>query len=272
MAKVLILGGSGLLGRALQRRRRSGHELSATHCRNPMEHSRAFDLRASMALPAGRFDVVICSLPLAKILMETKTDLAQAARPLCASFGMAKPILLSTDAVFSGREGHYSESAKPDPVTDYGRAQAGLDGIFLGACPAGLIVRTSFLFGGRAPHFDKRLGPLLNRSIRSVDQRWPSNIFRSPTEVDFCADAIWRCVESDQHGIMNICGERMSIRDFFAKALLARGPFELPPPYYESRDDVAVDTSLDPRAMESKLGIDHRAGWDWYFQNAAGET
>jgi len=267
MAKVLILGGSGLLGRALQRQRRSGYAISTTHHHNPSEESRAFDIRATMKVPAGDFDIVICSLPLAKILMEEKADPAQLARPLCTSFGGAKPVLLSTDAVFSGREGHYSERASPDPITDYGRAQAALDQIFLSTCPTGLVVRTSFLFGGRAPHFDKRMAPLLNGSMRSVDQRWPSNIFRSPTEVDFCADAIWRCIETGQHGIMNICGERMSIREFFAKALERRGTFELPPPYRETRGDVAVDTSLDPRLMESKLSIDHKAGWDWYFRS-----
>src|SRR5213594_4250924 len=63
MARVLILGGSGLLGRALQRRQRSGDELSVTHHSNPIEGSCPFDIRGTMEVPSQGFDVVICSLP-----------------------------------------------------------------------------------------------------------------------------------------------------------------------------------------------------------------
>jgi len=264
MARVLILGGSGLLGRALQRRKRPGDELSVTHHRNPFDGSLAYDIRSRFEIPSRDFDIVVCSLPLAKILMETAGEAGQAARRLCGSFGGARPILLSTDAVFSGRRGYYREDAEPDPITDYGQAQAALDQAFLELCPVGLVVRTSFLFGGRAPHFDKRLGPLLNGATRIAEQRWPENIFRSPTEVDFCAESIWRCLERGRHGVMNICGERMSIHTFFATALAAHGDIVLPPPFLETRAEVAIDTSLDPGLMESKLGIDRATGWEWY--------
>ena len=264
MARILILGGSGLLGRALQRRKRPGDALTVTHHRNALAGSLAFDIRGAFEIPSPDFDVVICSLPLAKLLMEIAGESAEIARRLCGSFGGARAILLSTDAVFSGRQGDYREESATDPVTDYGRSQAALDETFLALCPTGLVVRTSFLFGGRAPHFDKRLGPLLTGAASTADQRWPGNIFRSPTEVDFCAEAIWRCVETGHHGVMNICGERMSIHQFFATALAARGDFALPSPFVETRADVAVDTSLNPGLMEAQLGMDRAMGWAWY--------
>jgi dTDP-4-dehydrorhamnose reductase len=268
MARILILGGSGLLGRALQRRKRAGDEVSFTHHRNTLAGSLAFDLRSTFKMPEGNWDVVICSMPVAKILIEADKP-RERARDLFDSFGAARPVLLSTDAVFSGRHGNYREDSPTDPITDYGRAQATLDEAFLVQCPAGLVVRTSFLFGGRAPHFDKRLGPLLDGAVSSAEQRWPENIFRSPTEVDFCAEAIWRCIEHGRHGIINVCGERMSIRQFFATALSVRGTFTLPPPYVETRSDVAVDTSLDPRMMEAQLGVSRAMGWAWYRQPPA---
>ncbi|HEX6120643.1 MAG TPA: sugar nucleotide-binding protein [Dongiaceae bacterium] len=270
MVKALILGGSGLLGRALQRRARPADVLHCTHHSNRIEGSQAFDIRAGFAVPAQDFDVVVCALPLARVLLETAADRQRLARQVCASLRGARPILLSTDAVFSGRAGSYREDSRTDPVTEYGGAQAALDDIFLSTCPRGLVVRTSFLFGGRAPHFDKRLGPLWMGKASSAAQRWAGNIFRSPTEVDFCAEAIWRCAENNRTGVINICGERMSIHAFFATALSARGDFALPPPSVETRTDVAVDTSLDPGLMESALGIDRTTGWAWFRATSAG--
>ena len=268
MARILILGGSGLLGRALQRRERAGDEVSFTHHRNARAGSLDYDLRSTFKIPEGAWDVVICSMPLAKILMEADKP-RERTRDLLGSFGAAKAVLLSTDAVFSGRHGNYREDSPTDPITDYGRAQAALDEAFLVQCPAGLVVRTSFLFGGRAPHFDKRLAPLLAGAVSSAEQRWPENIFRSPTEVDFCAEAIWRCIEHGRRGVINVCGERMSIRQFFTTALSLRGEFSPPPPYVETRPDVAIDTSLDPGIMETQLGIDRAMGWAWYRQTPA---
>lgn len=264
VVKVLVIGGSGLLGRALQRRARPSDQLVVTHHGNPVEGSRGFDIRTAFEVPAEDFDAVVCALPLARILIETKNQRDRLTRQLCDSLRHTRPVLLSTDAVFSGREGCYDEQAVPDPITDYGRAQAALDETFLQACPNGLVVRTSFLFGGRAPDFDKRLGPLRAGKTASAEQQWPGNIFRSPTEVDFCAEAIWRCVERRQVGVMNICGERMSIHAFFAAALSACGRFVVPPPTVEKRPDVAVDTSLDPALMETALGIDRTTGWAWF--------
>lgn len=264
VGSALVIGGSGLLGRALQRRARPADSLRVTHHRHQLEASHGFDIRASFQVPAEDHDVVICSLPLAKILIETGDERARLEQTLCKSLRHVRSVLLSTDAVFSGREGNYREDAAPDPVTEYGRGQAALDARFLDVCPRGLVVRTSFLFGGRAPHFDKRLGPLLTGGVPSAEQRWPGNIFRSPTEVDFCAEAIWRCIEAGKTGVINICGERMSIHGFFAAALPARGDFALPPPVVETRADVAVDTSLDPGLMESELGIDRTTGWAWF--------
>lgn len=270
MVRALIVGGSGLLGRALRRRARPGAELRLTHHAHPVAGSEAFDIRDGFAVPAQDADVAICTLPLAKLLIETGAERQHLMRQLCGSLRGVRSVLLSTDAVFSGRAGCYREDAPPDPITDYGRAQAALDAAYLDACPGGLVVRTSFLFGGRAPDFDKRLGPLLSGKVDSAAQKWPGNIFRSPTEVDFCADAIWRCVERRRAGIINICGERMSIHGFFSAALAARGDFALPAPVQETRPDVAVDTSLDPGLMEAALGVDRATGWAWFRATALG--
>ncbi len=272
MTRVLVVGGSGLLGQALYRRRRPGHRLALTHHRNPVEGSRPFDAGAATQFPFEGHDIVVLALPLAKTLMEKSGKrAAEDARAMFENLHGARPILLSTDAVFRGTQGLYDERADPDAVTEYGRTQAMLDTVFLDVCPNGLVVRTSFLFGGRSPHFDKRLAAFDDGSATTRDQAWPANIFRSPTEVDFCAEAIWRSAEVGARGILNVCGERMSIWEFFERALSVRLPnLEMPAAVREERTAIAVDTSLNPSQMERTLGLDHGTGWDWYFDTWRG--
>lgn len=262
--RCLILGGSGLLGRALGRRRHPAHEIAATHFGNPRDGSIAFDIRESFSLPAGHFDLVVVAIPLAKILLQAPDD---AARRFCRGLSRLRAILMSTDAVFSGRAGYYDERAVPDASSDYGRSQAKLDELFLQACPGGLVVRTSFLFGGRAPYFDRRLAPFIEGASQTHTQAWPGNIYRSPTEADFCAEAVWQCVEKNVTGILHVCGERMSIHDFFVRALSGRGDFKIPPPSIERRPDIAIDTSLNPALMDRLLDIDHTSVWRWHAGN-----
>ena len=68
---------------------------------------------------------------------------------------------------------------------------------------------------------------------------------------------------------MNICGERMSIRQFFADRPFFAGEFSAASAHVETRPDVAIDTSLDPGIMETQLGIDRAMGWAWYRQTPA---
>lgn len=77
------------------------------------------------------------------------TNVARAA----ASIG-ARLVHLSTDVVFAGRSRAYSETDRPDPVTDYGRwkAQAEID--VVAAHPGAVLVRTSLIYG------TERLAPI----------------------------------------------------------------------------------------------------------------
>ena len=56
-------------------------------------------------------------------------------------------ISLSTDYVFDGRQGPYSEQDKPQPLSVYGRTKLESERIVLDAAVDGLVVRTLWLYG-----------------------------------------------------------------------------------------------------------------------------
>lgn len=62
-----------------------------------------------------------------------------AAFPLQLSMAHMKVIHISTDCVFSGRAGPYSESDTPDPTSAYGMSKA------LGESPRAMVIRTSLV-------------------------------------------------------------------------------------------------------------------------------
>jgi dTDP-4-dehydrorhamnose reductase len=168
--KVLILGGSGMLGHRLWLDLGPAYETWATlRSTGPMEGYGVFDLKRACypidalrvddlarALAAVRPDCVINCIGLIKQLnqdplaaLELNAVLPHRLAHLCAAAG-ARLIHISTDCVFSGAAGNYAESAPSDATDIYGRTK------FLGevAYPHCLTLRTSII--GRELH--TRLG------------------------------------------------------------------------------------------------------------------
>jgi dTDP-4-dehydrorhamnose reductase len=113
--RLLVAGGTGLLGRAVAAEARArGHDVRAPG-------SRELDLREP--IPFLHADAVVnCAYvqrgpDLRAVTVEGAVALAGA----CAAAG-ARLVQLSTDLVFAGRSAPYTPADEPDPVDDYGRA------------------------------------------------------------------------------------------------------------------------------------------------------
>ncbi|MEU3710433.1 sugar nucleotide-binding protein [Streptomyces catenulae] len=139
---LLIVGGSGFLGReAARQARAAGHTVTATFA------TRAGDLpgvrRAPLDLRRGE--------EITRMLGETRPDAVLNAayrrgdRAVTADGAIrlaravtrygARLVHVSSDAVFSGAAVHYDESAPPDPLTPYGAAKAAAETAIRGCAP-----------------------------------------------------------------------------------------------------------------------------------------
>jgi dTDP-4-dehydrorhamnose reductase len=162
--RVLILGGDGMLGHRLLQQFAQRHETRAT-LRQPLEAYCQFGLfnrgnaydgvdardPGAVSRVVSKFepDAVINAIGIVKqrtgagndvLAMEVNALFPHLVARVCRSRG-ARLVHLSTDCVFSGEKGNYSEQDRPDPVDVYGFSK------LLGEAggPGVLTLRTSMI-------------------------------------------------------------------------------------------------------------------------------
>ncbi len=210
--RVLVVGGTGYLGRALTAAARAaGH-----HVRAP--GSAEFDLR--QAVPVLDADVVVnCGyVPRGPHLQAVTVDGAIALAHAAAAQGI-RLIQLSTDLVFAGRPEPYTPEDVPDPVDDYGRAKAAMERGVLDALPRALVVRTSLLWGATEPGPQERL---VQRACAGEPITFFTNEVRCPIEVDVLARELVDELTAPSHGIVHRAGDEPLDRLAFAHRIAER--------------------------------------------------
>jgi len=115
----------------------------------------------------------------------------------------ARLVHISSDAVFSGIDVDYDETAVPDPVYRYGAAKAAAETAVKAIAPAAAIVRTSLILGdGRGAH------EILTHRLVSgqADGALFTDEIRKPVHVDDLAEAILELATIEYEGVLNVAG------------------------------------------------------------------
>lgn len=125
---------------------------------------------------------------------------------LLAGLSADIPLLFfSTDLVFDGRKGNYTEDDAPNPLTVYGETKVAAEQVVL-ANPNHIVVRSS-LNGGKSPTGDRGFTDELVTAWRAG--RIPTlftDEFRSPLLADVTARAVWELVDRQARGIHHVAG------------------------------------------------------------------
>jgi dTDP-4-dehydrorhamnose reductase len=124
----------------------------------------------------------------------------------------AHTIHISTDYVFDGKNGPYTEEDKPNPISYYGRTKLASENVLKSSGTRYTVVRTNVLFGpakfGR-PDFVK----WVVNSLRAGKQiRIVTDQFGNPTYLDDLVDGIVSIETLEAEGLYNIGG-----RDFLTR-------------------------------------------------------
>jgi dTDP-4-dehydrorhamnose reductase len=119
-------------------------------------------------------------------------------------------IFFSTDLVFDGRKGDYSESDTVNPLSVYAETKAAAERIVL-ANPKHTVIRTS-LNGGISPTGDRGFNEQLRLAFeRGQMLRLFSDEFRCPIPAIVTARAVWELAAREASGLFHIAGgERLS--------------------------------------------------------------
>ena len=231
--RLLVTGAHGLLGRALLQTD-WGAQVELVGCGRHGEPvgdvpCHAIDLGDVDAVVdlwrRVRPDRIIHTAALTNVdRCETEPELARrvnqeiVAHVVAASVDVGAGVAhLSTDYVFDGRHGPYSEQDQPQPLSVYGRTKLESESIVLAAAVDGLVVRTLWLYGHlqsvRPNLVTWPLGALARgESIRIVGDQWGN-----PTYVHDLARALVELSRQGVSGLFHMGGTTFLTRQELAR-------------------------------------------------------
>jgi dTDP-4-dehydrorhamnose reductase len=114
-------------------------------------------------------------------------------------------IYFSTEYVFDGIDGPYTEESKPSPVSVYGLSKSLAEQEILGLHSQALVIRTTVVYGNDSRR--KNFLYSLHRSLRSGQKiRVPADQISTPTYNRDLASATLHLARTGSAGIFHICG------------------------------------------------------------------
>lgn len=131
----------------------------------------------------------------------------------------ARLIQLSSDYVFDGRQGPYTERDTPNPISYYGKTKLASENV----CRTGgirfTIVRTMILYGVGERVRENFVTWVLRNLERGTAISVVTDQIGNPTLVDDLALAVLRLVERQRDGIYNVAGPDIISRFDFAQMI-----------------------------------------------------
>jgi len=278
--RVLITGGTGLLGVEIQRAvPKDIQAFSIFYPGRSLPEPLPFSIRAAdvsdrMQMQSvfewAKPDVVIHTAAIGSVDFAEKnreqtrkvnvggTEVVAA---LCQSF-KSRLIYISSNAVFDGHAPFYSETAHVNPINYYGQLKVDAENI---VCESGIpwvIVRPILMYGWPFP--GERDNPVV-WWVRSLEAGKPikvvDNVFNKPLPAWSCAEVVWKVIQQNRSGIYHAAGsDHVSLYQF---ALLTAEIFDLdaklitpvPDSYFPEIAPRPQDTSFDTTKMENELGV-----------------
>lgn len=237
--KIFISGASGLIGgNCLRVFKLNGCEVVGTHLSYPTMHTDFFDtlnLDAPNNYDVLKFhpDVIIHCGALTHVdYCETHEDesyekTVQSTKNLIkiAKQCNAKFVLLSTDYVFDGYSGPYTEEAEVNPLSVYGKHKLEAERITQALLPNALILRVTNVYG-----YEERNKNFIARIItqcknnEEITLHLPYDQFASPTNAYDIARAMYVLLKDYKMGIYHICSSDFMNRVELALKVLSYFP------------------------------------------------
>jgi len=160
-------------------------------------------------------------------------------------------VFFSTDLIFDGRKGNYTEMDAANPLHIYGETKLAAEKIVL-INPRHLVVRTT-LNAGVSPSGSRAFNEQLRHSLRQAGQGMTlfTDEFRCPIPAAETARAVWELVEKNCAGIYHVAGAEKLSRLQIGELLVKRWP-EVRSKF---KSGSAKDFPGPPRALDTSLDI-----------------
>jgi dTDP-4-dehydrorhamnose reductase len=159
-------------------------------------------------------------------------------------------VVLSTDLVFDGRKGDYTETDAVNPLHVYGETKVAAEEIVL-KNPRHLVVRTSLNAGVSAS--GRAFNEQLRRSMQQAGQGMTlfTDEFRCPIAAAETARVVWELVEKNCTGLYHVAGAEKLSRMQIGRLLMKGWP-EIAT---EIKSGSAKNFPGPPRALDTSMDI-----------------
>jgi dTDP-4-dehydrorhamnose reductase len=192
---------------------------------------------------------------------------------LLAELAADRPLVFfSTDLIFDGRKGNYSETDSANPLHVYGETKLAAEEIVL-KNPRHLVIRTT-INGGVSIAGTRAFNEQLRRSMQSAGQGMKlfTDEFRCPIPAVETARAVWELVEKKGAGIFHVAGAEKLSRLQIGELLVQRWPEVTAKIESGSAKDFpgpvrARDTSLDISKVQKVLSAPLPGLTEWLAAN-----
>ena len=279
MLKILILGGSGLLGKKLVEKASDSFEVISTFNNHKIEHSKSRTIR--IKLPDEIFNLkslIFNEKPnlIINTIANTNIDYCEQHKTetyllhvemnkqifkLCEDVA-SKLIFISSDYVFDGKKGDYMEYDKTSPVNYYGETKAIAESIIL-QNPTNTVLRSSLIYD-----WDPQvrfLNYVVDKLRKNENIQAYDDFLTAPIFLEDLVGSIIKAVKKDASGIYNLAGPSCVTRMDFALAIARKFNFDknlIEPVSVKSLDLIAErprNSSLNKTKAEKDLDIKFRS-------------
>jgi len=238
--KIFISGASGLVGGQCLKVLSEKHEVIGTHLSFPTPHTHYFntlelDNPHNFDVLAWAPDIILHCGALTHVdycesnIEESYLKTVQSTQNLLALSEQcnAQFILLSTDYVFDGASGPYTEEEPTHPINVYGQHKLKAEKLVLQHADKHLILRITNVYGDeiRNKNFVARILSTIQEN-KPLSLHLPIDQFATPTNAFDIARAIQCLIEDNKSGIYHISGT-----DFMNRVELAQNVLKYFPEY-----------------------------------------
>ena len=236
--RILITGGTGLLGKALIDTAGSNYEIIATYLdrcalsdtsqvryRKIDTRDEERNLRLFMDFKP---DVVIHAAGIGSPdYAEQHKDEARAVnvggtRTIirnCEKF-KTKLIYVSSNGIYAGDRAPYSETDDPRPINFYGRLKLESENLARKAAVQQAIARPILMYGWNHPFGRSNIVTMAFSRLKNGEKVFVyDDVYVNPIFSECCARAIWKIAEDENYDIFNLAGkDRVSIYELVLEA------------------------------------------------------
>ena len=269
MINILIIGASGYIGSNLYKQLSAHHKVIGTFYSHPFtlfnsnKNKNIIHLDVRNGIKSNQTILnlspqIIYYLPFSQkdIFGTTVLGIKNVIDAVEKAGIQSKIVFLSTDNVFDGKKGMYTETDMPSPINDYGKSKYEAEKLVLNA--GGMVVRTSLVYGFypldcRTEKLTWELTHLEKTSPYFIDE------FRCPIIVNDLCNTLIEILHIQGPQIIHIAGPERYSRYEFARMIARAFSMNEEKITFSSSNiinrpkDVSLDISLAKKLLKTKL-------------------